>query len=982
MKVLSTLFVLYISTVASAQWSNTTNQFYDSLHTPVSTALKTQQHPIVVKSYPDSGYFVIWEDYRNDPGGYSEKGVIYSQKYDKAGNRLWANNGVPVTNGPNDQRFTFSSNQDYRSRPNAATDSAGGFYVAYADDSITNYAWYRICVQHILSNGTQVFSGPGFIVAQTPSSDPSYNFSIPELIADGNRGFYVAFRKDYNGSNQIYIFCYRDESGTMQYYGGGIMSENAIQTTVPYVSPCGNYRTDVSYPGTAVYDYNIWPDLQGGCNVVMNLNGNGVQGLMLAYNNLWRAKQNSTSTQYYRNTNNIATPLVTNYKKDSVYRLYFIKTDNQTVVCGSGANVYTVTSNRLLQNGYQLIDGSYVSYIGGGYDYNYPKGTIVSTQGNINVNLMAVLKRTYINNTVSNFSVQGYALQEEKYDSIPYQRASSTNPDIGYNTIAPALNKLNNFRDTLLAPGNYFYDFSLAGGGNQIYSSALIPEPGNSFRSVRLQHLAVEQITADSFAINYKTGIKKGVMIGKDPGGIYDFPLLTVNNTGNALFTIREIGAGGAGVAARVSPIINGAELAWGAMGKRIGSGVYNGSYLYYSMEQSFVALDPINGTGVIAWKDNRSIPGNTGDNIFMRHLDSINVVDYSPPIKMVKLLPNPYGPTYGYAEILLGTSKKYSTIDALANNGGKYETTPVAQILDNYNLGNVSISVFQNTGVIRTYNGKPYLDRNFTIKPDNNPAGTANINVRLFFTTAEFDALIPGNPIIGNPGSLVVVKQPNSTASAPSAYTPIAGEELITPIGWAAVQGGYYLEIVVNSFSNFFIQKALSNPLPVTWLGIQAQWQNTTQAKVSWQVSEQQNVKEYIVQHSVNGTAYTDVCTVAASTQTQYSCIVAANEKNYYRVMELDNDGKKMYSKIVTLQANGQSILTVYPNPARNILYIDGLQNYRSIEVTDMMGRIVLKQTLLSGARSINVGSLSKGSYLLKLKSNAGIETLKFSKE
>lgn len=827
MKILFTSLFLLIVSTASAQWSNTTNLFYDSLHTPVSTALKTQQHPIVVKSYPDSGYFIIWEDYRNDPGAYNEKGNIYAQKYDKDGNRLWADNGVPVASGTNGKHYNFASNQDYRNRSYAATDSAGGFYVTYSDDSVTNYNWPRICVQHVLSNGNPVFPGPGFIVAQTPSSDPSFTLSKPQLTADGNKGFYISFSKDAGGNNYIYVFCYRDNNGAMQYYGGGIMDENAIQRTDPNVSPCGNYRTTVEYPGTSVSDYNIWYDLQGGCNLIMNISGNtGGQGEMLGYNKIWRAKKNSTSTQYYRNTQNNATPLVTTYQKDSVYRLYFIKTDNQTVTCGSGTNAYTVTSYRLTQNGYQLMDGNYQSYVGGGYSYNYPKGTTVSTTGNINVSLMAVLKRTYINNTLSNFSVQGYNLKEEKYDSIPYQRASSNNPEIGYNPIAPSMDKLNFFRNTVLAQGNYFYDFSLAGGGNQIYSSAIIPEPGLSNKSVRLQHLAAERITADSFAIEYKTTTKEGIMIGKDVGGgyygNYDFPLLTVNNLGVALFSIREYNG-----PARISPIFNGAELAWGAMGRTVGTGTYiGGSYLYYAMEQSLVALDPVNGSGVISWKDNRAISGNTGENIFMRHLDSLNLQNYYPPYKRLRFVYNVYGPTTANPNpyVLLGSSKKYSLFEGFSNGGSDPGTSPVTEVLDNNYLGFVTVSMYDKIGAIRTYNSKPYLDRNFTIKSDSIPPG-ANINIRLFFTTAEFDALKTANPSIPDPGFLAVIRQPNTTSGAPSAYTPIAGEEVLVPIAWRAVAGGYYIEIVTTGLGNFFI----NGNYPGLWSGaISTDW-NTT---------------------------------------------------------------------------------------------------------------------------------------------------------
>ncbi|MDQ6756613.1 MAG: T9SS type A sorting domain-containing protein [Bacteroidota bacterium] len=821
MKTIIICFLLITGFAACAQWSNTTNLFYDSLHTPVSTATKTQQHPIVVQSYPDGGYFIIWEDYRNDPGPYNAKGIIYSQKYDKDGNQLWANNGVPVSAGTNNQHYYFGSNQDYRNRSYAATDSAGGFYITYADDSTTNYIWERACVQHMRSNGSAVFSGVGYIVATSTEA----NLHVAsQLIADGNKGFFVSF---INVSTSIYIFCFRDNNGVMQYYGGGIMDENAIQRTDPTISPCGNYRTYVEYPGTTVIDYNIWGDMQGGCNIVMLINGNtGDQYQMLTFNKLFRAKKNSTSTQYIRNTDYTARPIVTSYGKDSVYRLYFIKQDQQTTVCGTPPNVTTVTSQRLLQNGYQLIDGSYTSYNGGGYDYNYPKGTIVPTPGNINTSLMAVLKRTYQNNTLSNFTVQGYGFKEEKYDSIPYQRTSSNNPDIGYNPIAPPMDKLNNFRDTILAQGNYFYDFSLAGGGNQIFSSANIPEPAtaNSFRSIRLQHLAVERKSADSFAIVYKTTKKIGEMIGENIGYYdqYDFPLVTVNSTGNALFYLREYAG-----PARVSPVYNGAELAWGALGRTVGTGTYiGGSYLYYHMAQPFVALDPLNGTGVISWDDDRGIPGNTGENIFMRHLDSLNIQNHYPPYKRARFIYNVYGPTPANPNpyVLLGSSKRYSLFEGFSASGSDPGTSPVTEILDNNFFGSVTVSLYDNIGAIRTYNSKPYLDRNYTIKSDSIPPG-ANINLRLFFTTAEFDALKAANPTIPDPGYLAVIRQPNTSSGTPSAYTPVAGEQVLVPTGWRAIAGGYYIEIVTTALGNFFI----NGNFPALWTGVISTDWNTT---------------------------------------------------------------------------------------------------------------------------------------------------------
>ncbi|HMC85447.1 MAG TPA: hypothetical protein VKI61_07970 [Chitinophagaceae bacterium] len=86
MKFIFTLvFVFDAAFIGSAQWSNTNNQFYDSAHMLVSVVTNEQLHSIAVKSHPDSGCFVIWED---DFNSASIKKNIYAQKYDKAGNRL------------------------------------------------------------------------------------------------------------------------------------------------------------------------------------------------------------------------------------------------------------------------------------------------------------------------------------------------------------------------------------------------------------------------------------------------------------------------------------------------------------------------------------------------------------------------------------------------------------------------------------------------------------------------------------------------------------------------------------------------------------------------------------------------------------------------------------------------------------------------------------------------------------------------------
>jgi hypothetical protein len=806
MKLTFTSLLFIISLPVFAQWSDKTNLFTDSMHMQVTTAIRNQGTAIIVRSYPDSGYFVIWQDSRNDPA--NTKTAIYVQKYSKAGTALWAANGIPVSTSTNSQHYYYQG-QDYRSRSYAATDSANGFYIAYADDSVNSYVYQRACLQHVKSDGTVVFGGPGYII----NTSTAANLSIsPQLIADGNGGFFYSFIGSapvVGTPNSVFIYCYKDVSGTLQNYGGGQMNQTAVQVTA--TSPCGNY-TYLNYPDADVNDYNIFSDLQGGCNVVMYLNVSG-QGNMLGYNKLWRAKKNATATEHYLDNHYNDSATTINYQQGKVYRLYYLKTDNQTISCGSNPNVYTVTQYRLVQNGFLEVDGGPTLN-----DLDDPKGVTVSTTGNINATLLASWRRTYSQTTgVSNPVIEGYMVKEEIYDSIPYQRTSNTNPNYpGYNTVEPAsVNKLTNFRDTIL-PATFNYDFSLGGGANQIFSSGI--ETSGGF--VHLQHLAVEAQTADSFAVVYKTGLKPGTIIGD--GSYSSPPLITVNKNGNALFYVKEYDGSTGPV--RVSPILSGSQLAWGAMGEEIGTGVWNGSY--YDMISPIVLLDPANGTGLIAWTDTRNNgAAATGYDVYIRHLDSLNNPNYEPPYKRVRSMPNPYGPVLSSA-ILYGTSNKLTNFDAYGPYGSDQGVSTAVAISDNYNLGNVAVKVYENTGGIRTTNGQAYLDRSFTIIPDNNPNGAATITIRLFFTTAEFNALKAADASIKTPGDLAVIKQPGTGSG--STYSVVAGEQTIGAQSWAAVDGGYYIQIEVTSFSNFFILRNVAAVKTCDWNGsISAAWEN-----------------------------------------------------------------------------------------------------------------------------------------------------------
>ncbi|MBC8032555.1 MAG: T9SS type A sorting domain-containing protein, partial [Chitinophagaceae bacterium] len=336
---------------------------------------------------------------------------------------------------------------------------------------------------------------------------------------------------------------------------------------------------------------------------------------------------------------------------------------------------------------------------------------------------------------------------------------------------------------------------------------------------------------------------------------------------------------------------------------------------------------------------------------------------------------------------VIQGLSFQWITYESRQN----VQWSPVVQILDNYNLGVVQPVVYEHPGLIRTAGGKPYLSRNYSIKPEINPNGAATISVRFLFTTAQFDALRAADARITNPGDLAIVKQPNVVGILiPQVYTPAASDEFITPMTWQQINGGYYIEFQVTSFSNFFI----TGPqvvLPVRWVNAEAQWISATAARVSWQVADQQQVKDYTVQHSTDGIRFSDVCTVAASNSTTYSCEVnpGVEERHYYRVLQTDVDGKSSYSKTVTLKANPQeNMFTILPNPSSGpttLRYNGAAVRIGSLILYNVNGVEVWRQTrpqVTGNTVTIPLERLGSGLYMLHVNSNKGTEIYKIIKQ
>jgi hypothetical protein len=174
-----------------------------------------------------------------------------------------------------------------------------------------------------------------------------------------------------------------------------------------------------------------------------------------------------------------------------------------------------------------------------------------------------------------------------------------------------------------------------------------------------------------------------------------------------------------------------------------------------------------------------------------------------------------------------------------------------------------------------------------------------------------------------------------------------------------------------------------LISVLPVKWISFDATAKDNSQVSLEWKVIELQN-KGFYVQHSADGSIWDDVSFISsrniAETEQTYAYSVQANlsGKQYYRIKQVDIDGKESYSVVRILSfSSSNSVINVWPNPARNTLNIDN-QDINSSGTAkawlyNLSGKLAMERKLQQGINAIDISSLAPGAYIVKSNNSRG---------
>ncbi|MBP7555023.1 MAG: T9SS type A sorting domain-containing protein [Chitinophagaceae bacterium] len=207
------------------------------------------------------------------------------------------------------------------------------------------------------------------------------------------------------------------------------------------------------------------------------------------------------------------------------------------------------------------------------------------------------------------------------------------------------------------------------------------------------------------------------------------------------------------------------------------------------------------------------------------------------------------------------------------------------------------------------------------------------------------------------------------NTATAATLTGALMGTLSQTTYYRARLDNGYG----TYDYSDVVTATVLTGTLPVHWLGFSAR-QQSQGILLSWSTATEEGSKRFDVEHSTNGSSWSRVATITAagnsSTVQHYEALHAnpASGSNYYRIRQIDADGKHNFSKVVfiAVAANHNAVLA-YPNPVTNgVLYVK-LEAAAGVRIVNMSGLTVVQKNLGAGLHNISVAHLPQGSYWVK---------------
>ena len=210
-----------------------------------------------------NGAIITWEDERD-----GEKGDIYAQRINSAGDVQWVPGGVAI-----------STENDTQGSPQICSDEDGGAIITWNDKR--NGLYYDIYAQRINSTGSVIWDVNGTEISTAIESQ-----TVPQITSDGTGGAIITW-SDYRSGSNYDIYVQRiNSTGNVKWIANGtsISSESGNQY-FPQITSDGAGGAILTWEDLRGADSDIYAQrIDSTGNVMWNANGTAIS---TAYNDQW-----------------------------------------------------------------------------------------------------------------------------------------------------------------------------------------------------------------------------------------------------------------------------------------------------------------------------------------------------------------------------------------------------------------------------------------------------------------------------------------------------------------------------------------------------------------------------------------------------------------------------------------------------------------------------------------------------------------------
>ena len=258
-----------------------------------------------------------------------------------------------------------------------------------------------------------------------------------------------------------------------------------------------------------------------------------------------------------------------------------------------------------------------------------------------------------------------------------------------------------------------------------------------------------------------------------------------------------------------------------------------------------------------------------------------------------------------------------------------------------------------------------------------NHTAGSSSVNV-----TGYWNANSPcGGTYVNNLATIAVAHFNGTNWNAWGNNGGVTGSTASGSVTWNSV----------STFSPFALSSTtISDPLPLTLVDFNAQWQTGGTVGLTWEVQDGLNTNHFDIQRSADGVNWETIGTLDASGSsalaTNYSYTDAAPlpARDYYRLQLVDNAGYNTFSAVKVVSQSTGTGIAIFPNPATDRINISlgasgqagsagasGVSGPVSIRLMNVTGQILLQESVAQPAGqtiTLPVAGYPAGSYLVQV--------------